>query len=210
MEFPIEFFLDAGPEPEAAWPARTKLRSLPACGLRANSGRACRGDRRLIAEIHTKYNARRKPELLYRAHSAFTITGEAETDRRGLDDLLAEPKRQSCRLPGRSRCIFRTGALPGQRLRKCNELYIAVARNNLYAEEGRASTNDMGRTGARVIPGRCRSGPQSITTSWPRQMGSHDGSDAHRLHLLAATGEEQHAEGERNRCPAESRTRWDC
>jgi hypothetical protein len=74
-------------------------------------------------------------------------------------------------------------AAPGAASANLNELYVTIAKNRLYAQQGRAATN--GGPGAQVVRPRCRDLAvlQHAARRW--QVEPHDGPDAHRLHVLA-------------------------
>ena len=63
MEFPIEFFLDFARNPEALAQGQ-HLRVRPNCGPSVNLGRKHAAEIADIIARYTKYNGRRKPELL--------------------------------------------------------------------------------------------------------------------------------------------------
>ena len=98
-----------------------------------------------------------------------------------------------------------------------NELYVTVAKNRLYAKEGRAATNSLAKERR-----NCSAKTRQFLTIYNKvmaggKMGSHDGSNSHRLHVLAAAGQEYVAGGEKNRAcliqprwelPLEGQSAW--
>lgn len=140
MELPISFFLDFAWNPDAI-----KAGDLPAYYLDWAKQQFGEEHAREIAEIlslYTKYNARRTPEMLKPETYSLVNYREAET-------IVIEYKR----LAERSRAIY--GELPEshkaafyqlvlspvQLCSNLNEMYVAAAKNNLYATQGRASAN---------------------------------------------------------------------
>ena len=100
-----------------------------------------------IADIvarYTKYNGRRKPELLEPDTYSLVNYQEAEnvvTDFKAITAKAEEIYRQ---LPEARRDAFYELVLfPTKASALVNELYLAAARNALYSRQGRASANDM-------------------------------------------------------------------
>jgi hypothetical protein len=100
-----------------------------------------------IAEIlskYTKYNGRRKPELL----SPFTYSqinyNEAEKVIEDYNNISLKAEEIYKNLPSEMRDAFYQLVLfPAKACALVNELYLAAGKNDLYAKQGRASTNDM-------------------------------------------------------------------
>ena len=78
------------------------------------------------------------------------------------------------------------------------EMYVAAAKNKLYAAQGRASANEWAKKVHELIPSRPRSVGLLQPEAGRRQMVAHDGPKAHRLHHLARTAAKQYARGERD------------
>jgi hypothetical protein len=98
-----------------------------------------------IMTAWTRFNGRRKPELLDAAtYSVFTY---AEADR-VVADYEAVVKRAEAvyaRLPPSKRDAFYELVLfPAKASANVNALYVAAAKNALYASQGRASANEWG------------------------------------------------------------------
>ncbi|MBN1568091.1 MAG: glycosyl hydrolase 115 family protein [Acidobacteria bacterium] len=100
-----------------------------------------------IAEIvsaYTRFNSRRKPELLEPGTYSLTNYREAESIVADFRDLESRAERISSRLPQDAKDAFYELVLfPVKACAQVNELYIAAARNALYAQQGRAATNDL-------------------------------------------------------------------
>ena len=156
-----------------------------------------RHTRRQIADIvskYTKYNGRRKPELL--DPDTFSLVNYQEADKVLADwkSITAEAEEIYQKLPENERdAFFELVLYPTKACEQVNELYIMTAKNRLYASQGRASANDYRSTGTGTVQGRCGfiSVLQSHFGEWT--VEPHDGSDAHRLHVLAAAANEHHA-----------------
>jgi len=142
MEFPIEFFLDFAWNPKA----------LPADKLDEYTRQWAAeqfGDEHAaaIADVltkYTRYNARRKPELLDAKTYSLINYREAERVVEDYDALLAEAERINESLPADARDAYYQLVLhPVQACANLNKLYLAVAKNQLYAKQGRAATSDM-------------------------------------------------------------------
>jgi len=100
-----------------------------------------------IADIvgkYTKYNARRKPELL--APTTYALNDYQEADRIVNDFRLITTKAEEIykKLPSETRDAFYDLVLfPAKASAQVNELYIAAGKNAFYAQQGRAGTNDL-------------------------------------------------------------------
>jgi hypothetical protein len=144
MEFPIEFFLDYAWDP-AAWPADRLdeyTRQWAAEQFGAEHAAA-------IADVlskYTRYNARRKPELLAPETYSLDDYREAETIVADYNRLLDEAERIGAALPDDYRdAYFQIVLHPVKACANLNELYLTVAKNRLYAQQGRAATNDLAK-----------------------------------------------------------------
>jgi hypothetical protein len=152
VEFPTQFFLDYAWNPER-WPAerlpeytrRWAAKTFPSL----RSGRAG-PDSGLAAEIadivttYSKFNGRRKPELLAPETYSLTNYREAETVVAEYNALTERAERVSAALPAEYRDAFYQLVLhPVQASANLNDLYVTVATNRLYAQQGRAATNGL-------------------------------------------------------------------
>jgi hypothetical protein len=99
-----------------------------------------------IADImakYSKYNGRRKPELLRPDTYSLTNYREAETVVADYRTIVAQAERIHQALPEAKRDAFYELVLfPTKASALVNELYLAAAKNVLYAKQGRASAND--------------------------------------------------------------------
>ncbi|HUA68077.1 MAG TPA: glycosyl hydrolase 115 family protein [Candidatus Saccharimonadales bacterium] len=140
-ELPIQFFMNLAWDPQR-WP-KDKISEFSRLWAEQQFGPKYAAQIADILSKYTKYNGRRKPELLspdtyslvdYReAHRVLdqwkTITAEAE-------DIYRE-------LPEDERnAFFELVLYPTKACEQVNDLYITTAKNRLYAQQGRASAND--------------------------------------------------------------------
>ncbi|OIR05272.1 hypothetical protein GALL_125840 [mine drainage metagenome] len=148
MEFPIEFFLDYAWNP-SRW-NQDNLGEFTRLWAAREFGSAHAAEIARLVEGYTKLNGNRKPELL--APGTYSITNYDEADRvvSTCDNLVAEARRVGKELPAADQnAYFELVLHPVEATATVNELYIAAARNRLYAVQGRASTNtwaDRART----------------------------------------------------------------
>ena len=100
-----------------------------------------------IAEIisaGSKFNGRRKPELLDAHTYSLVNYGEFEKVVTDYDTLVAKAEKICAQLPPASHdAFYELVLLPTQACAQLNALYLAAAKNDLYARQGRASANDF-------------------------------------------------------------------
>ncbi len=140
MELPISAFLDQAWNPEAFTVER--LARYPADWAAEQFGPTHAREIGDIVTRYTQYNARRKPELLTADTWSLLNFGEAE---RVLGDWQALAERTSAlgrTLPASQRdAWYQLVEYPVLASANLNAFYIAVARNRLHADQGRADTN---------------------------------------------------------------------
>jgi hypothetical protein len=142
MEYPLSFFLDYAWDPEA-WPADR----LPEYGPRWAAAQFGPEHAAEIADIlatYAKFNGRRKPELL--APETYSLVNFREAERVVADyDALAERAQRLGRAlpPEFQDAYFQLVLFPVQACANLNALYVAAAKNRLYAAQGRASANEL-------------------------------------------------------------------
>jgi hypothetical protein len=142
MEFPIEFFLSYAWNP-GRWPA-DKVAEFTRLWAEREFGPAHAAAIADLMAKYTTYNGRRKPELLDSANFSLNDYGEA-------DRVLAEWKAITDKaealyktLPAAQQdAFFQLILFPIRASYQVNEIYIAAARNRLYASQGRASANHL-------------------------------------------------------------------
>jgi len=97
-----------------------------------------------IVSKYTKYNGRRKPELL--APSTYSLVNyqEADTVVADFQAITARAEALQAALPAEKRDAFYELVLfPTKASALVNHLYVAAGKNALYARQGRASTSDL-------------------------------------------------------------------
>lgn len=141
MELPISFFLEYAWDPEA-WP----LERLHDYG-RVWAERLFGPDHApAIADLlagYTRFNGRRKPEMLEPSTYSLVSYREAETVVREYQRLRARAEQLHERMPTEQKAAFFQLVLhPVKASANLHALYMTVGRNRLYAVQGRASTNE--------------------------------------------------------------------
>jgi hypothetical protein len=142
MEFPIEFFLDLSWNPERfnAENLEDYTRNWAAREFGAEHAAP-------IADIiskYTKFNGRRKPELLEPTTYSLANYREAEGVVEDYNKIAREAERIYELLPAEKKAAFYQLVLyPVKACANLNELYLTVGKNRLYAIQGRASTNAL-------------------------------------------------------------------
>jgi hypothetical protein len=140
MEIPIEFFLTFAWNPQH-WSQNDVRRYLELWAER-EFGREQASEIADLVATYTKYNGRRKPELL--EPGTFNLVNYAEADRIAAEwqTLLDRAEKVAAKLPDSMRDAFFELVLhPVKACGLVNQLYIAAAKNQLYVAQGRASAN---------------------------------------------------------------------
>lgn len=142
MEFPIDFFLDFAWNPDE-WPAE-RLPEYYRLWAEEQFGPEHAAEIASLLAGYTRFNSRRKHELLAPETYSLHHYREAETVVAEYKALEAEARRINDALPAEYRDAFYQLVLhPIEASANLNDLYVTVAKNRLYAEQGRAATNDM-------------------------------------------------------------------
>jgi len=140
-ELPIEFFLSLAWNPEQ-WP-KEKISAFTRLWAERQFGPQYAPQIADILSRYTKYNGRRKPELL--APDTFSVVNYQEADRVLADwkGITTEAEEIYQKLPPKERdAFFELVLYPTKACEQVNDLYITTAKNRLYAAQGRASAND--------------------------------------------------------------------
>lgn len=141
MEFPTEFFLDYAWNPDN-WNA-ANLGDYYYQWAKENFDDQFTQEIAHILKLYTKYNARRKPELLDTASYSLTNYNEAEKVVSDYNELAQKAQKISDQLkPAYKDAYYQLVLYPVLASANLNELYVAAAKNNLYAKQGRASANE--------------------------------------------------------------------
>jgi hypothetical protein len=97
-----------------------------------------------IISKYTKYNSRRKPELLDANTYSLVNYDEFQKVVADYESLAGQAENISEQLPAESRDAFYELVLfPTKACAELNAMYFAAAKNSLYAKQGRASANDF-------------------------------------------------------------------
>ena len=97
-----------------------------------------------ILTAYTQFNGRRKPELLDANTYSLVNYREFENVVADYEALAVRAEKISGELPTESRDAFYELVLfPVKACAQLNAMYLAAAKNRLYAEQGRASANDF-------------------------------------------------------------------
>jgi len=142
MELPIDFFLNMAWNPEN-WP-KEKVSEFTRLWAERQFGPAFAPEIADILAKYTKYNGRRKPELL--EPGTFSLVYYREADEVFADFQAAAAKAEEIygKLPENQRdAFFELVLYPAKASAIVTELYITAGRNQLYASQGRASANDL-------------------------------------------------------------------
>jgi hypothetical protein len=141
MEFPMEFFLTLAWDPHR-WP-KESLADYTRMWADREFGPEYAAEIAHIISQYTKFNGRRKPELI--DPETFSQTNYREADRvLGDWQALHQAEAIYAKLPSNMRDAFYELVLyPAKASALVTELYITAGRNRLYALQGRASTNEL-------------------------------------------------------------------
>ena len=140
MEFPITFFLDYAWAPDAIPATQLKQYTVDWCVKQFGADYA--SETADILDYYTKYNGRIKPELLNeRTYSLVNYQEfenvvhdykQLETRARHIYNLLPAPQKDA---------YYQLVMHPVEASANLNELYYTIAKNKLYAKQGRILTN---------------------------------------------------------------------
>lgn len=140
MEFPISFFLDYAWNPDK-WPANS-LQEYTDLWAKQQFGPLYAKEIGRILSAYTKFNGRRKPELLDQNTYSLTNYREFETVVADYDQLKADAEKLYAKLsPPYKDAYYQLVLHPVQACANLNEMYFEAAKNKWYAEQGRAATN---------------------------------------------------------------------
>jgi hypothetical protein len=141
MEYPIEFFMTFAWDPKR-WP-KEKISEFAQLWAKRNFGPKYADDIADIMAKYTKFHARRKAELL--DPTTFSLINYREADNISADFNAITTKAEQIyeELPASAKdAFFQLVLYPTRALATVTDLYIAAAKNKLYAEQKRASAND--------------------------------------------------------------------
>jgi len=142
MEFPTEFFLNFAWDP-GRWPAE-RLAEYTRLWAEREFGPEHAGEIAEIIARYTKYNGRRKPELLEPTTYSLVNYREAETVLADYQHLTQQAEQIYNGLPAEKKdAFFQLVLHPVKACAVLNELYITVGKNRMSAVQGRGGTNDL-------------------------------------------------------------------
>ncbi len=142
MEFPIEFFLTMAREPEL-W-GKDKIQAYTEAWAARDFGPEHAAEIAELMTEYTKYNSRRKPELLSADTYSQVNFDEADRVEAAYRDTVARAEKINAELPEDERAAFFELVLyPAKASAVVQNMYIEAGRNALYARQGRASANDV-------------------------------------------------------------------
>ena len=141
-EFPMEYFLDL------AWNSdkltNDNIQEYTEYWAAREFGQEYSKEAAEVMSLYTKYNGRRKPELLSPATYSLIDYREAERVVKEYNDLSDKAKAIYDKLPEEKRDSFYQLLLfPAMASAIVNELYLSAGKNLLYSKQGRASTNTL-------------------------------------------------------------------
>ena len=140
MEFPISFFLDYAWDPEAI--DASNLQNYYEDWAANTFGGQKTAEIADILRKYTKYNARRKPELIDTTTYSLTHYNEANRVVNNYDSLAAKAKNVGGQLPSEYQdAYYELVLFPVLASANLNDMYVAAAKNHWYADQGRAATN---------------------------------------------------------------------
>jgi hypothetical protein len=140
MEFPIEFFLSFARTP-GRWD-KDHLDEFTRLWATREFGPDHAAEIARAMEDYTRYNGRRKPELIEPGTFSLTNYGEADRVEQEWKTLAADVDALAAELPAEERAsFFELVQYPVDASANLTEMYIAAGRNALFARQGRASAN---------------------------------------------------------------------
>lgn len=141
MEYPIEFFLNMAWNPEA-WP-KERIHEFARLWAEREFGAEHAQEIAALMTGYTRHNLRRKPELQDATTYSQLHYREAERVTTEIKDFAARAEKLYTKIPAAQRDAFYQLVLfPTKASANITELYDAQAKNHLYAQQARATTND--------------------------------------------------------------------
>lgn len=140
MEFPISFFMDYAWNPDAI--QASDLPNYYTKWAKSQFGELYAQEIGEMLALYTKYNARRTHEML--TPDIYSVENYREADR-VIDEYVSLRKRSEIvyeKIDPRYKSAYYQ-LLHSPIIKSCNlyEMYVAVAKNQLFGQQGRASTN---------------------------------------------------------------------
>jgi hypothetical protein len=140
MEFPIEFFLTMARTPDRF--NQNNLNEFTRQWAEREFGPEHAGEIAAAVDQYTRFNARRKPELIDPSTFSLTNYNEATRVEQEWTSLAASVDKLATEVPEEERpSFFELVQYPVDACANLTTMYIAAARNALYARQGRISAN---------------------------------------------------------------------
>jgi hypothetical protein len=140
MEFPISFFLDYAWDPEEI--SADDLRNYTVTWAEKQFNKKYSEKIADLLLTYTKYNSRRKPELISPETYSLTSFSEAEDIVKDYNALVEKAEGIYAEIPQEYKdAYFQLVLFPVKASANLNELYVAAGKNRLYAKQGRAAAN---------------------------------------------------------------------
>lgn len=142
MEYPLHFFMDMAWNP-SGW-TTPRLADYPRRWAEAQFGSEHAAEIGYLISQYSKFNGRRKPELLSGTTYSVENFREADTVVDEYNALVAKAEELEAKLPEDARsAYFQLVLFPIRACANLNEMYVSLGKNDLYNSQGRASTNAM-------------------------------------------------------------------
>jgi len=142
MEYPLQFFMDLAWDPEG-WTA-ARLADYPRRWAEAQFGAEHAEEIGRLVSMYSKFNGRRKPELLSGTTYSVDNFREATTVVNDYQALVDQAQALEQKLPADQKdAYFQLVLHPILACANLNAMYAAQGKNSRYASQGRASTNTM-------------------------------------------------------------------
>jgi hypothetical protein len=141
-EFPIEYFLSLAWNSEKL--TNSNLREYTRLWAERQFGPKYASEIADIISKYTRYNGRRKPELLDPSTYSLINYNEAENVVKDFKTIHDKAKEIYNDLPDNKRdAFFQLVLFPVKACAIVNELYVTAGKNDLYSKQGRSGVNDM-------------------------------------------------------------------
>lgn len=150
MELPISFFLDYAWNPNG-WPV-DRMHEYTTLWAQQQFGKEYASSTASILDQYTKFNSRRKPELLSPETYSLINYNEAGKVASGYQALYRQALNIYQKLsPEYKDAFYQLVYFPVAACANLNELYYTVALNRLYAHQERAQTNELAGRAAKLF-----------------------------------------------------------
>jgi hypothetical protein len=141
-ELPMEYFMSL------AWNAskwtKPNINEYTQAWVTREFGSTFSNEIAAILSKYTKFNGRCKPESLSPQTYSLINYSEGETVVNEFNSITAQAESIYNKLPqNKQNAFYQTVLFPTKASAIVNELYVTAAKNNLYAQQKRASTNQM-------------------------------------------------------------------